>query len=266
MTLLTCYDASRPPASPPLTDMVAGYLGGDTPHVWTPDEWARQHTRYRLPIYVRDGLGAGAGMNSGNRALAALVKLRAPHGSMVALDVETAIDPAYVQAFANQLLGNYGMILYGSRDTVRGNAYAGPYWIADWTGAEHMADGASMTQYLADPNWDLSVASPLLPWWDTRPSTPKPTTPPAAVPQTSIEASNIGATGFDLDWPHMPSATSYRTRLTYQGEVIADQQTSTSACIFRQLTPDHTYTVHVAAGNSAGWSQETNGPQVKTLR
>jgi hypothetical protein len=36
------FDASTPPASaPPGYRAVAGYIGGDTPHVWTGAEWRR---------------------------------------------------------------------------------------------------------------------------------------------------------------------------------------------------------------------------------
>jgi hypothetical protein len=56
MSLRRMFDASRPPSKPfPNTTGVAGYIGGNTPHVWTVDEWndASNNGEHRmLPIWV----------------------------------------------------------------------------------------------------------------------------------------------------------------------------------------------------------------------
>jgi hypothetical protein len=49
------FDARVPPASAPAGyRAVAGYIGGDTPHVWTDDEWKRFGSLPKLPIWVAD--------------------------------------------------------------------------------------------------------------------------------------------------------------------------------------------------------------------
>jgi hypothetical protein len=48
------FDARVPPASAPAGyRAVAGYIGGDTPHVWTDAEWKRFGSLPKLPIWVR---------------------------------------------------------------------------------------------------------------------------------------------------------------------------------------------------------------------
>src|SRR5258706_15218366 len=48
------FDASVPPASAPAGyRAVAGYIGGDTPHVWTKAEWRRFDQLPQLPIWGR---------------------------------------------------------------------------------------------------------------------------------------------------------------------------------------------------------------------
>jgi hypothetical protein len=48
------FDARVRPASAPAGyRAVAGYIGGDTPHVWTDAEWKRFGSLPKLPIWVR---------------------------------------------------------------------------------------------------------------------------------------------------------------------------------------------------------------------
>src|SRR5258708_14891264 len=48
------FDASEPPAPAPAGyRAVAGYIGGDTPHVWTDAEWRRFARLHKLPTWVR---------------------------------------------------------------------------------------------------------------------------------------------------------------------------------------------------------------------
>ncbi len=56
------FDASVPPASAPAGyRAVAGYIGGDTPHVWTKAEWRRFDQLPKLPIWVRHSVMRWAG-------------------------------------------------------------------------------------------------------------------------------------------------------------------------------------------------------------
>ena len=176
---LTFYDAAWPPAPPPATDGVCGYIGGDTPHVWTAADWHAQTARYRLPIWVRSnppGPGAAADVAGAVRQLAAI---GAPHGTLVAWDMETATDSAYMAAvFSGLRSAGYELIVYGSESTVFGNHVPdGLYWGAQWTNVAHFAAGNQMTQYVDFGPYDESVASASLPFWDTHGGTPsKPTT------------------------------------------------------------------------------------------
>jgi hypothetical protein len=117
------YDASYPPPAPPAGwQVVAGYLGGDTPHVWSPAEWASQPARYRLGIWTRDDPAGYDAAVEARAALAAWQALGAPAGSTIALDFEAAVDGAYVQLFDATLVGaGYRLLLYGQQSTVLAN-------------------------------------------------------------------------------------------------------------------------------------------------
>jgi len=84
---------------------------------------------------------------------------------------------------------------------------------------------------------------------------------PAGVRVTKVTPTQVG-----LAWTKVPGATDYRVRATYQGKLAAQRTASTPAITIDGLTPDHTYTFHVAASNAAGISPETNGPAQKTPR
>jgi Putative peptidoglycan binding domain len=171
---LTFYDAAFPPADPPATDGVVIYIGGDAVHVWSLEEIGMQPARYRLPVFVRSnppGPGAAADVTA---ALTRLRQIGAPLCSLVAWDLETAADPAYIREVTAGILGaGYVLIVYGSESTVRGNdAPDGLYWGADWTSVPHLHRGDAMTQYVSFSGFDESLASPSLPFWDTQGHTP----------------------------------------------------------------------------------------------
>lgn len=84
---------------------------------------------------------------------------------------------------------------------------------------------------------------------------------PAGVRITKVTPTQVG-----LAWTKVPGATDYRVRATYQGKLAAQRTAATPAITIDGLTPDHTYTFHVAASNSAGIGPETNGPAQKTRR
>ena len=178
--LLTFYDSAWPPASPPKVDGACFYLGGDTPHVWTPAEIARQRARWLLPVWVRSDPAVAIWQDDSSAALQALHRLGCPRGSLVALDVEIAVDASYVRNFSRQLAtGGYPVILYGSDSTVFSNHIPDQlYFAADWTGTPHMVAHSQMTQYINFKAWDLDLAQPPPPGRGPprpRPSRPSPT-------------------------------------------------------------------------------------------
>src|SRR6266545_3809328 len=91
------WDAAFPPASPPKWEAVAGYIGGNTPHVWTDQEWARQQARWRLPIFTRSHDGDPSA--DAAHAIRWMTAHHVPKGVCVALDFETRVDATYLHAF-----------------------------------------------------------------------------------------------------------------------------------------------------------------------
>lgn len=174
------YDAAYPPASPPTTDAVAFYIGGDTPHVWTAAEIARQRARYRLPIYVRSNPTTALAPSDAAKTIAWLRANKAPHGCAVALDLETAVHATYVKTY-DQLVHAAGWVVlaYGSLGTIFQNPRtSGGYWAANPTGIAHMVRGADATQWAFDTQigraWDLSDVADTVPLWDTHAPQPSP--------------------------------------------------------------------------------------------
>jgi hypothetical protein len=86
-----------------------------------------------------------------------------------------------------------------------------------------------------------------------------------AMPATPT-ASKVTTSGFTLSWPKTNGAQSYRVRVTYQGNLVWENTTSSTSINVTGLTADHTYTAHVAASNAGGTSSETNGPVVHTTK
>jgi peptidoglycan hydrolase-like protein with peptidoglycan-binding domain len=182
---LTFYDAAWPPDPPPVTDGVVIYIGGDTPHVWTPEEIAQQPARYRLPIFVRSNPRGIAGVASDvNAALRGLADIKAPRGILVAWDMETAADKTYITGiYTGMAAHGYRVIVYGSQSSVMGNDVPDDlYWGADWTGTAHLHKGDAVTQWVSFAGFDLDLAESLLPFWDTQAKAPKPPPKPAPSP------------------------------------------------------------------------------------
>jgi hypothetical protein len=163
------WDASSPPAVPPAGfDAAAGYLGGDTPHIWTVDEWRRLDRLPKLPIWVRSDPGTPAqGESDALIALHRLYQIGAPRGITVALDLEEAVDPPFTERFGSVMhWAGFYVWPYGSRDFIFRNPPLDGYWVADFTGTPHFAAGANVraTQWEAGPVLDRSVVK----WWSWR--------------------------------------------------------------------------------------------------
>ena len=209
MTVLTFYDAAYPLSNPPATDGVAFYIGGNATHVWTDAEIAGQHARYRLPVFVRDNPSAATPSADVTAAVARLKAIGAPHGCLVAWDVETSADSSYIAAvYADLKDAGYKLIVYGSESSVFGNANPdGLYWGAQWTGKEHLAGHDAMTQWVSFSAYDESVALSSLPFWDTKAG--KIPEPPSPVPVKSAP----------VTWEEAMAALP-TVRATMSGEVV----------------------------------------------
>src|SRR6266704_1413268 len=109
MTLYQMFDAAFPPATPfPGCHAVAGYIGGNTPHVWTLPEWQRFGQLRQLPILVAGFTAAfGGPEEQACKAVQAALDLgwrpHLEHRRAIVLDMETSDDPAFVTAFAGKL-------------------------------------------------------------------------------------------------------------------------------------------------------------------
>jgi hypothetical protein len=263
---LTFYDAAYPPNPAPHADGFCFYLpGGDELHAWTDAEIDAQTARYRLPVFVRSnppGPGAEADVAA---AVARLKHLRAPHGTLVAWDMETAEDPAYIRAvYADLKAAGFTLIVYGTQSDVTGNqAPDGLYWGADWTGTAHLHNGDAITQWVSFAGYDEDLALSSLPFWDTRP--PAPTPPPAGWtfgPPVNLHA-RPGRTTVDLSWGEpagAPERPAIYNVFIYQG-TVCDLGTivkgaagnprypvpGTSGETFHGLEEHKEYTAHVVA-------------------
>jgi hypothetical protein len=166
------YDAAFPPTNPPDVDVAAGYIGGNTPHVWTDSEWAQQKARYRLPIFTRSH--DGDALADAKAAVAWMGAHNAPKGCTLALDFETRVDSAYLLAFDGEVMQScYRTMVYGSRSYVLKNPKpSGGYWDAEWNNIPHLNAGSAATQYGGDTTlgqpYDLSLVADTTPLWDTQ--------------------------------------------------------------------------------------------------
>lgn len=133
MTHHRMFDAAFPPSrAPEGFEVAAGYIGGDTPHVWTKAEWARFSSLAKLPIFVHADKSDAT--TDAWTALFKLYELRVPPHSRIVLDLETRIDPAYVTTFY-RIVNFFGYLVwpYGSTSTLFNNPPCNGYWVADPT-------------------------------------------------------------------------------------------------------------------------------------
>lgn len=165
------WDAIVPNAGPSSWPIAAGYIpGGDAYRGWTDKDWASEKARFRLPIWVRSNpTTAVEGINEAHAAAAWAIKHGQPKGTCIALDLETAVDPAYVRAFNTALFqSGYLAMAYGSLSTIFGNPTThGGFWVAHYTGQPHMESGAMATQYANYGAYDASLVNDNVSLWDT---------------------------------------------------------------------------------------------------
>lgn len=162
-------DASTPPEHVPAgVQAVAGYIGGNTPHVWTAAEWRRFGHLKKHPYWVGAGRpnDSAAGEDDALNALARLYTLHVPRGIPLSLDMETEVSPAYVSGFGGVLKwAGYFPWVYGSASTVFKNPSLDGYHVAEYPpgGMPFMFghNRVRATQYAANVNgWDLNELKP----------------------------------------------------------------------------------------------------------
>lgn len=153
-------DASNPPPKKPSrANAIAGYIGGDTPHVWTVAQWNAIGRCRKLPIYVRSNPAQHNPVDDALEALRMLYVLKVPRGSAVALDLETAVDEVYVSGFVSVLhFYGYRVWVYGSLSTVFHNPPGNGYWVAHYDNKVTMPRHAHVVakQYASGTQFDWS--------------------------------------------------------------------------------------------------------------
>jgi hypothetical protein len=132
--VILMWDASTPPVRWPAGfNACAGYIGGDTPHVWSKTEWERFGKRKKLPIYVQNHPNVNMAEQEGFAALRRLYQIGCPKGSPVVWDAEGAINKDWSNLFASVIYwGGYRFWTYGEASTVYANPLHGGFWAASW--------------------------------------------------------------------------------------------------------------------------------------
>lgn len=169
------FDASKPPTQRPpnvkTVPIAAGYIGGNTPHIWTDQEWDLIPQKQRLPIYVCSHPELHDPNVEATNAIMWLNNHHVPDGVLVALDLETAVNPPFVRAFDKRIVQSGRLlIIYGSKSTIFQNPLtSGGYWVADWTGTPHLVSRSLITQYASDTmlqlGYDLNVVDDSVRFW-----------------------------------------------------------------------------------------------------
>ena len=152
------FDAAYPESvvkfGVPLWEAVAGYIGGNTPNVWTKDEWQQlielSGAQYALPIFTRSNPATHSATEDVQAAINRLNFLGVPKNVCVAWDLETAIAPSYVKSVDDQMqAAGWKVMIYGSKSTLFMNGKpSGGFWVADYTGNPHLYPGSAATQWM----------------------------------------------------------------------------------------------------------------------
>jgi hypothetical protein len=148
------FDASTqiPTHMPRGCTFAAGYIGGNTPHVWTRGEWNRfaGTSGVRVfPIWVADF--AADPVRSAKDAVAAMRRLGWSPGRALVYDTEDTVDRAWCRAFRHEAAHLQVPVNYGSAAVVARNG-DDRLWIAKWDGDPALEGGQDVEahQYVAD--------------------------------------------------------------------------------------------------------------------
>lgn len=169
MTWLEMGDSSTPPNGPTHLPVYAFYVGGDTPNIWSVEEVRALDSRWALPIFTRSNAGGDAAADAAH-IVAALHQLEWTPHTLVAVDTESTIMPAYVDQLDQAVAAaGWRLLHYASADAMAQYPdTTGGRWVAHWTGVPHQEPGATATQYasakMTGGQWDQSVidaAAPL---------------------------------------------------------------------------------------------------------
>jgi hypothetical protein len=161
--LLRMFDASQPPDKPyPGCHLVAGYIGGNTPHVWTAAEWNRASDDGLLPMLpIWVGFGEADPKGHADQAANAAIKLgwaahHTPAWRAIVADVENVREEAWLLAFGRQLqVRGFLCWPYMSLDALPSDPPGYQVWAALWDGKADIppAHDVIAHQYAHDLPW-----------------------------------------------------------------------------------------------------------------
>lgn len=165
---LTGSDASDPDFALP-GDVACGYVGGDTPHVWTEAQWRKQTAKYLLPIYVpfRGGNPKLQGVQCADTLRAAGV----PEHVLYAVDAELLWqgDASGINAFCDVTAERHnGALIYAQLSLIFSLPPRSGYWVANPTGVPHMYEHPFVkgTQWDFETRIDRDLFLPGLQLWE----------------------------------------------------------------------------------------------------
>lgn len=158
------FDASTPPVKAPVgMQVVFGYIGGPTPHVWSRGEWDRFNGLKKVPIQVAS-IAGGQSVQPEIEAFQALemcYRLGVPQGTPIVWDMEAQVNPPYVSRVCKVLhWAGYRMWVYGSANYVFRNPVCDGYHVADYRGIGPFAyphANVRATQYQNGTYYDYNV-------------------------------------------------------------------------------------------------------------
>lgn len=203
-------DAAYAPSPWPLTgpggeaiDTVLLYVGGDTPNPVTDVAISAlpAQYRYRWPCWVRSNPTDAVQAAQDVAAFVSwLTGHHVPQGTAVILDLETAVNAVYVEAFVRGVhAAGYRLDDYGSRSTLYQNPAVDGTFDANPGDAPGTIDpGNDATQDVYAGSYDLSWVKDSVPLWDTQPTSSVPTIP-----------------GGSSMLSFLPNASDYRCDLAY---------------------------------------------------
>ena len=156
------FDASTPPqTAPPGCQAVCGYLGGDTPHVWTLEEWQRfAHLRQAgIWVYAQGSSPRLAGELAAQSARSLGWAPNHSPSRVIWLDMELANDPAWQIQFTSAVFsGGFSTGTYRSLSSLEagGDPHSIGEWIAEWNGIPAVEPIPRVVghQYLANQPWE----------------------------------------------------------------------------------------------------------------
>lgn len=169
-TLYDGADAAFPGMPLPAgTQILAAYVAGDTPHIWTAGEWSQYvqaDPELRLLPIATHSYPDGDPDADADAAVKACLRLGwapgmpVPHRRFIAIDLEVLIALDYARALGQGIWKRgFRAMPYGSASTVTKNPPFAGYWLAIWNGRRPRALGPDQrgVQYQPGGDWDLSV-------------------------------------------------------------------------------------------------------------